>query len=158
VNYAGPTDDVTLLRTKCAQNKLKLTPQRIAIYEALRGAMDHPSADRIYRRIKKKYPSLSLDTVNRTLLTFARIGLTKTVEGYGEPKRFDSNMRPHHHFRCLGCGCIDDIHSKSFDNVAVSSKLKKQYAVQEKKVVLEGFCKKCQGKNKKICQTIRSKT
>ena len=146
MNKDIPMDFVESLR-KVHEHNLKLTPQRIAIYEALRGATDHPSADRIYRRIKKKYPSLSLDTVNRTLLTFAKIGLTKAVEGYGEPKRFDSNIEPHHHFRCLGCGCIEDIYNEGFDNVPVPATLKKQYAIQGKKVVLEGFCKKCQAKN-----------
>ena len=142
------TEFLQPLLEKCSKHNLKLTPQRIAIYEALQGAADHPSADNIFRKIKKKFPSLSLDTVNRTLLTFSKIGITKVVEGYGDPKRFDPNLLPHHHFRCLSCGLIDDIYHESFDNLNIPETLKKQYAIQDKKVVLEGLCNTCKKKKK----------
>ena len=137
-----------LFREKCSQHKLKLTPQRVAVFEALNNATDHPSADNIYRKIKKKFPSLSFDTVNRTLLTFSEIGITKIVEGHGDPKRFDPNLQTHHHFRCVQCGYIADIYHKSFDNVRIPESLKKQYTIQGKKVVLEGLCETCRTKKK----------
>ncbi len=146
MNKKTPTGLVQLLREKCAEHSLRLTPQRIAIYEALYGDTNHPSTDGIYRKIKKQFPSLSFDTVNRTLLTFAQIGLTGVVEGYGDPKRFDPNLKPHHHFRCMACGCIEDIYNDSFDRVPIPEKLRKQYAIRGKKVVLEGYCKTCQKK------------
>jgi len=52
-------------------------------------AKDHPSADNIYRRLVKKGPNISFDTINRTLLTFSKIGIVNIVEGYGQTKRFD---------------------------------------------------------------------
>ena len=76
------------------ENGLKLTPQRTAIYEELLKAKDHPTADMIYKRIIKKIPNISFDTVNRTLLTFSEIGITNIVEGYGQPKRYDPDPIP----------------------------------------------------------------
>ena len=139
-----PSELLQILREKCSQNNLKLTPQRIAIFEVLSACADHPSADNIYQKIKKRFPSLSFDTVNRTLLTFAKIGITKVVEGRGDPKRFDPNLLPHHHFRCTRCGSIEDIFHESFDRLAVPESLKKHYLIHDKKVVLEGLCQKCQ--------------
>jgi Fur family peroxide stress response transcriptional regulator len=125
------------------EHGLKITPQRTAIYEELLKAKDHPSADIIYKRIVKKIPNISFDTVNRTLLTFSKIGITNVVEGYGQPKRYDPNMDTHHHFRCIQCNSIIDFHSKNYDNIAVPEEINKQFTVISKKVVLEGLCNKC---------------
>jgi len=133
--------DIFYKRSK--EGGLKITPQRTAIYEELIKAKDHPTADVIYKRIVKKIPNISFDTVNRTLLTFAKIGITNVVEGYGQAKRYDPDMGIHHHFRCIQCGSIIDFHSKEYDNITVPEELNRQFTVISKKVVLEGLCSKC---------------
>jgi Fur family peroxide stress response transcriptional regulator len=128
---------------KSKQTGLKVTPQRTVIFQELLKAKDHPTADDIYKRIVKKIPNISFDTVNRTLLTFSKIGITKIVEGYGQAKRYDPDMGIHHHFRCIQCGSIIDFHNKDYDNIAVPSEINKRFTVTSKKVVLEGLCGKC---------------
>ena len=88
----------------CREHGLSITPQRVAIYKELISSSEHPSAITIYKKVSEYYPNISLDTVNRTLLTFHKIGLAKAVGGSGDPKRFDPNLEPHHHFRCVRCG------------------------------------------------------
>lgn len=122
---------------------LKITPQRIAIYQELLKAKDHPSADIIYRRLVKKIPNISFDTVNRTLLTFSEIGVAHIVEGYGQPKRYDPDLNTHHHFRCNQCNRIVDFRNKAYDNISVPGEIQKQFTVFNKKVVLEGLCDRC---------------
>jgi len=90
--------EVFYLRSK--KHGLKITPQRTAIYRELLKAKDHPSADIIYERLIKRVLTISFDTVNRTLLTFSKIGIALIVEGYGQPKRYDPDVNTHHHFRC----------------------------------------------------------
>ncbi|NIT41784.1 MAG: transcriptional repressor, partial [Gammaproteobacteria bacterium] len=92
----------------CREHGLSITPQRVAIYKELLSSLEHPSAIMIYKKVSEYYPNISLDTVNRTLLTFHKIGLAKAVGGTGDPKRFDPNLEPHHHFRCISCGEIID--------------------------------------------------
>ena len=128
------------------ENGLKITPQRTAIYQELLKAKDHPSADIIYRRLVKKIPNISFDTVNRTLATFSKIGIANVVEGYGQPKRFDPDITIHHHFRCVQCDTIIDFHNKAYDNITVPKEIQKQFTVWNKKVVLEGLCNKCKKK------------
>ena len=125
------------------QYGLKITPQRTAIVQELLKAKDHPTADDIYQRIVKKMPNISFDTVNRTLLTFSKIGITKVVEGYGQAKRYDPDLGIHHHFRCIRCGRIIDFHNRDYDNIAVPAEISKRFTVTSKKVVLEGLCGKC---------------
>ena len=128
---------------KAKENGLKITPQRTAIFQELLKAKDHPTADDIYKRIVKKIPNISFDTVNRTLLTFSKIGMIKIVEGYGQAKRYDPDQGLHHHFRCTRCGRIIDFHNKDYDNIAVPAEINKRFTVTSKKVVLEGLCGKC---------------
>jgi Fur family peroxide stress response transcriptional regulator len=139
-------DDKALIfrfKHKCRANNLKVTPQRTAIYRELIKSKDHPSASTIFNRLRKILPDISFDTVNRTLLSFNEIGIASLVEGYGEPKRFDPNTESHHHFRCIECNNIIDIHHKSFDNIKIPQEIQRQFTVLNKRVVIEGICDKC---------------
>jgi Fur family peroxide stress response transcriptional regulator len=88
-------------RVKCSEVGLKVTPQRMAVYKTLVESKEHPSADVVFRKVKKIFPNISLDTVNRTLLTLSDIGIAFAVEGSGDPKRFDGNLESHQHFKCI---------------------------------------------------------
>ena len=133
-------------RKKCREQNLKITPQRTEIYKELLKAKDHPSADMMYKRMRKNLPNISFDTVYRTLLSFSEIGIADIIEGYGEPKRFDPDTRDHHHFRCIKCGNIIDFHSDLYDNLEIPEEIKKEFNVTRKRVILEGICKSCSGK------------
>lgn len=131
---------------KCAEEGLKITPQRSLIFDELSKATDHPTADAIYKRVRKSLPNISFDTVYRTLLSFAETGIVSLVEGTGEQKRFEPNLRRHHHFRCVKCYAIYDFENEGYDNIPVPDAVKKQGVIINKRVVLEGICSDCKGK------------
>jgi Fur family transcriptional regulator, peroxide stress response regulator len=131
---------------KCAEKGLKITPQRLLIFTELSKAKDHPTADAIYRRVRKSLSNISFDTVYRTLLSFTEIGIVNLVEGFGQQKRFDPNQHQHHHFRCIKCNTIYDFENDDYSNIAVPESVKKQGVVITKRVLLEGICSKCKGK------------
>ncbi|HOW58813.1 MAG TPA: transcriptional repressor [Candidatus Omnitrophota bacterium] len=128
---------------KCRERGLKLTPQRLAIYEAMRYSKEHPSIDMVYQKIKKKFPRISFDTVYRTLITLCDIGLVKPVEGYGYTRRFDPNTGQHHHFHCVKCQKIVDFYDQTYDRLTAPSKIAPGYKILSKKVVVEGLCPDC---------------
>jgi Fur family peroxide stress response transcriptional regulator len=130
-------------RKKCSENSLKITPQRIVIYQELLKSKDHPNAEVLHNRVKKIIPDISLDTVNRTLLTYARIGMIHLVEGYGEARRYDPHIAKHHHFRCVNCNAIIDFEYKPYDAIIIPTNIKKTHSVLSKKVLLEGYCNRC---------------
>lgn len=127
----------------CHRHNLNITPQRIAVFKALIVSDSHPSATAVHHVVQAEFPNISLDTVNRTLLTFHRVGLIKVVESSGDPKRFDTNPVPHHHFRCVSCGRIVDFVNPAYDAIAVPEEISRRFEVREKKVVLEGLCDVC---------------
>lgn len=130
-------------KVRCRDMGLKVTPQRVAVYEVLAGSVEHPSADMVYRAIRAKMPNISLDTVNRTLITFSRIGAAFTVEGSGDAKRFDGNLESHQHFKCVKCKRIVDLHHEPFDNIEVPSSIDSKYEILRKSVYFEGICDLC---------------
>jgi len=131
----------------CQRHRLKITPQRVAIYQHLLGLDTHPTADAVYQIVKKEYPNISFDTVNRTLLTFAEIGVVDIVEIFSGAKRFDTDVTVHHHLHCLQCGKVYDFHSAIYDNLSVPEGVQEQFRVLSKRVVLKGFCRTCQNEN-----------
>jgi Fur family peroxide stress response transcriptional regulator len=137
---------MSIFYEKCKERGLKITPQRVSVYKELIGSTDHPSADVIHKRLTGVYPNISLDTVNRTLITFSEIGIAQVVEGSGEPKRYDQNIDNHHHFRCIRCNRIIDFYNKELDSITIPRDIKRQFNVVKKKVVLEGICDRCSGK------------
>jgi Fur family peroxide stress response transcriptional regulator len=133
-------------KAKCRQAGLKITPQRTAVYKMLLETDKHPSAEMVFQRVRQVFPSISLDTVNRTLLTLAEIGAAFVVEGSGDAKRFDGNLEAHQHFKCIKCKRIVDFHHKAFDNIPVPKALSNRFTVLRKTVYFEGICDLCAGK------------
>jgi Fur family peroxide stress response transcriptional regulator len=139
-----PTEEkLRVFENLCREHSLSITPQRVAIYKELISSEEHPSAVTIFNKVREYYSNISLDTVNRTLLTFHKIGLAKIVESTGEPKRFDPNLESHHHFRCISCGEIIDFRDEFYDALEIPAEIKEKFVVLEKKVHLEGFCDQC---------------
>ena len=126
----------------CREHGIKVTPQRTAIYEIVTGMKDHPSATDVYDIVRKRFPNISFDTVNRTLLSFVDIGLLCRVPGSGEVRRFDLNLNPHHHARCVACNRIIDIAAPELDHLPVPESIR-QHRVAGHKVVFDIVCDHC---------------
>ncbi|MBU1344953.1 MAG: transcriptional repressor [Proteobacteria bacterium] len=137
-----------LFFTKCKQHHLKITPQRIAVYKALKDAVNHPSADAVHKKIKNEFPNISLDTVNRTLLTFSEINIIAIVEGQGDPRRFDPNLDSHHHFYCLSCNEIFDVYDEALNAIKIPETIENKFTITGKRLCLQGFCNKCNCREK----------
>jgi Fur family peroxide stress response transcriptional regulator len=136
--------DVERFTQLCRTHGLKITPQRIAVYKALKKAKDHPCADNIHKLLLTDFPNISLDTVNRTLLTFARIQIIDVVEGQGDPRRFDPNLEKHHHFYCLSCNTIIDFHDPDLTHIQLPDDITRSFTITGKRLCLTGYCARCQ--------------
>ena len=128
---------------KCRLAGLKITPQRTAIYQELLQTDEHPSAEMLYKKVKVKLPNISLDTVNRTLLTLSEIGAAYIVEGSGDAKRYDAGLDAHQHFKCIKCKRIIDFHHKLFDDIEPPAYINDNFKVLRKTVYIEGICDLC---------------
>ena len=144
----NPSDCIENFIDHCKKFGLKITPQRCAVYKKLMQSNDHPTAEQMYQYVKKDFPNISFDTVNRTLLTFAEIGLVEVVQTKGASRRFDAILDSHHHFNCVNCGKIIDFDHEEFDSLKVPEHLQNECTVFAKRVVLTGLCRECRKKRR----------
>jgi Fur family peroxide stress response transcriptional regulator len=100
---------MTEFANRCRSAGLPITPQRLAIIEALLVAQDHPRAERIFEDVRRRHPHISLATVHRTLETLCVIGEARKVTILHDSARYDGNLEPHHHVICVRCRTIRDI-------------------------------------------------
>ena len=134
---------VQLFIETCRRRQLKITPQRVAIFRVLIQSKQHPTADLVYKAVKKAFPNISFDTVNRTLSTFADIGVVDVVETFGGPKRFDPDISNHHHLHCMACGRIIDFKHEGYARLEVPKAIAATFKVISRRVVLKGLCDTC---------------
>jgi Fur family ferric uptake transcriptional regulator len=86
-----------------------MTTQRKIILEELKNVTTHPTADELYRIVKKRLPKISLGTIYRNLEVLSESGLIQKIEVPGTTKRFDGTTDDHHHLRCVSCGAVRDV-------------------------------------------------
>ncbi len=127
----------------CKNMGLKITPQRMAVYEVLLSRDDHPTVEDIYNEIKKKYPFVSLATVYRTVETLEELGFVKKVAYWGGSVRYDANVSDHHHLICVQCGAIKDVEFSIDWNLP---QYMEGYKVYNYSVHIYGLCPQCQQK------------
>lgn len=94
-----------LLRLK----KIRLTPQRLAVYSVLQKGKRHLSAEDIYKKLRPQLTAISLATVYTTLESFIKMGLVQEIRITFGKSLFELASPPHHHFLCRRCGEILDV-------------------------------------------------
>jgi len=80
--------------------QLRITRQRRVILEELQRTKSHPTADELYRKVRRRLPRISLGTVYRNLELLSRSGLIRKLEIGGGKMRFDGIVEPHYHIHC----------------------------------------------------------
>lgn len=105
------------LREKISKAGLKATQQRIVIYDALTGLMNHPSAENIYESVKPANPSISLGTIYKALDSFVAVGLATKVSTDEGHMRYDPNVSNHNHIYCTNTKEIIDYNSKELNDI-----------------------------------------
>jgi len=127
----------------------RLTHQRMEIFREVARTGDHPDAAIVFRRVRKRMTTVSLDTVYRTLWMLNDMGLVATLGPQRGRVRFDANDSPHHHFVCTKCGMVGDFYSREFDELEVPVEVSRMGDVATTYVQFRGLCSRCQKKESK---------
>jgi len=125
------------------QNGLKLTHQRLEILKEVARSSNHPDAETIYRGVRERLPTVSLDTIYRTLWLLLDLGLVNALGPSRERVRFDANTQPHHHFVCRQCGEIHDFYSPELDRMEVPEAIQTLGRGEKMNVEVRGLCHHC---------------
>ena len=98
-------------------SNLKVTPQRLAVLEALTSLKDHPTADKIKEYVVKNHPHIAVGTIYKTLETFVEKGLVKKVKTEQDFMRYDAILDKHHHLYCENTERIEDFFDEKLNKM-----------------------------------------
>ena len=120
---------------------LKVTPQRLAILQAVYVLDNHPTAENIIVYIRETHPSIATGTVYKVLDTLVENQLIKKVKTDRDVMRYDGVMEGHHHLYCSESDRIDDYRDDELDLILEEYFRKKNipgFQIKEIKVQIKG--------------------
>lgn len=125
------------------QAGVKLTHQRLEIFRAVAASLEHPSAEAVLKSVQPRMPTVSLDTVYRTLWLLNDLGLVSTLGPKRESVRFDANLAHHHHYVCVRCGLARDFESTELNALRIPEAVKGFGSIVATHVEVRGVCDSC---------------
>jgi len=128
-----------ILKTK----KLKVTPQRLAIYKVLYETTSHPTAEDIYNALRKTHPTMSLATVYKTLDALKKADLATELNVGDDSSRYDATVKSHPHMICFDCAKVMDLETDSLASFKAKIQKETDFEIVSEKVYFYGRCKDC---------------
>ena len=127
---------------------LRLTHQRLEVIREVARSDEHPDVETLYRAVRERVPTISLDTVYRTVATLGDLDLVRRVVLTPGPARYDANASRHHHYVCARCGLIRDVDDEGLDAVRAPRGTASLGSVESVEVQLRGVCVECHQKER----------
>jgi len=118
---------------RCREQGIIVTPQRLAVIEALLASEEHPSSDQICTAVRRRNPYVSLATVHRI----------------HDVARYDGNVEPHHHVLCVRCRRVHDVEIPDVDKLLEGATSLGPFSLLRCSVEIEALCRECQRAEKR---------
>jgi Fur family peroxide stress response transcriptional regulator len=135
---------------RCRKRGIAVTPQRLAVIQALLASENHPSTDEICATVRRKHPHVSLATVHRILNEFCEVGEARKVTLLHDVARYDGNVEPHHHVLCVRCRRVHDIEIPEVDKLLEGTPSLGQFALLRCSLEIDALCARCQLAEKRM--------
>ncbi len=128
---------------------VRVTPQRLAIAEAVLNSADHPSVQQIYERVQSHFPSMTLATIYSTLDVLERSSLIQELP-FPQFSRYESNLAPHVNLVCIQCGNVMDASAGEEAVVRLREQVANEsnFQVAWQRVDFHGWCRRCAAERK----------
>jgi len=124
--------------------RISVTPQRLAVLSVLGGRRDHPHAEQIFREVRRQLPTISFNTVYKTLETLCHHGLLIKINPLHEVARYDIRTENHAHLICRQCHHIVDLAWEPPALDPLPFAVPPGFAVENQSVIFWGQCPRCQ--------------
>jgi Fur family peroxide stress response transcriptional regulator len=132
----------------CRTRGVRLTPQRLAIFDYLVRNPGHPTAEDVYQDVVATHPTLSFATVYNTLELLVEMGEVRIVIVDELRRRYDVNTEPHQHAICRRCRRIMDVRDNEIGDrlrsaLAQVDLRSSDFTVEAASVEFSGICGAC---------------
>jgi Fe2+ or Zn2+ uptake regulation protein len=122
---------------------LRNTNQRQIILEYLQRSKAHPTAEQIYKSVRKSLPRISFGTVYRNLKILENQGQIAPLTYCKEYTRYEACVDNHYHFVCQHCDKVIEIQMDEM--LELNSQVAKRCNLQVNthKLFFFGCCQTC---------------
>lgn len=131
------------IKKEIKSKPLRSTRQRAIILEVLKATSLHPTADWIYRKVRRKRPNVSLGTIYRNLNLLKEMGLIKELKFGKKTSRYDGKFVPHHHIFCIHCGKLEDVNCNLHADFNKTVEKTSGYRIVAHQLEFNGICPEC---------------
>jgi len=140
----SPHDSEALARRLRAL-RVRVTPQRLVVLEALEAHGGHTTAEEVMRWAATRASGLNLATVYRTLELLVSLGLVAQTDLGGEAATFELvGGAPHHHLVCESCGAVIEMDDALFQSLRADVLRRYGFDARSRHIALFGVCRGCQ--------------
>lgn len=122
------TGELDIATKAIAEKGLKITHQRIVVFQAIMGSDKHPTAEQIFELLKEKNPSISLATVYKTLETFVDNQMINKVSTPQGTMRYDARTDNHNHIYISNTNEILDYEDEELKEILLNYLNKKNFS------------------------------
>ncbi|PWU17744.1 MAG: Fur family transcriptional regulator [Verrucomicrobia bacterium] len=127
------------LLERLATNGFRFTPQREHVYSVLLEKRDHPTAEEVFIRAKRRMPDISMATVYNCLDALVKCRLVRQVALERGAARFCPNMQEHSHFYCDSCEQVFDVNLPPEPVIG----LPRGFKAERYDIAIHGRCPEC---------------
>ena len=127
-----------------------ISQQRQQILDIFLKTEKHPTITDLYERVRKKYPSIGMATVYRTMKVICDAGLARQTDFGDGTKRFEHKYKHQHHDHliCIQCGKVIEVQCPEIEKMQEHLAKKHKFAPLRHRMEIFGTCNSCKSKEK----------
>ncbi len=135
---------LSLMLARLEQSGRRLTPQRVAVCEALVAHGGHPTPMEVRDLVWTGNPGISQATVYNTIAVLEELGLINKLDlAHDEHTHYDVVVQPHVNVVCTRCGRISDVHTDTLEALLGLVASRSGYAIARGGIIVYGLCLQC---------------
>ncbi len=122
----------------------RLTPQRLAIAEALARTGKEATVQELYDQVRRRHPYIGRATVFRSVDMLVEAGLAQRLERPGHVSAYIwCEPGHHHHLICTTCRTVEELDEDAVAPLAESIATERGFRVDHATLDFYGECRNC---------------
>lgn len=138
---AGEIEVAEILR----EHGYRLTRPRMAVWQVLREASGHLTAEQVAAAVEKRSPGVNLASIYRSLALLADLDLVRESRvGEGDAARWEvAHPDEHFHLVCENCGEVTHHAGDLVDQVRAHLSAEHGFEARSVELIVSGLCARC---------------
>ncbi len=122
---------------------LRVTQQRVLIYNVLDKHREHPTVEMLYNRVSEYDDTIGIATVYKTIDAFKSHNIVRELKSENSTSRYDINTSSHAHFECSICGHFEDLMDIDINLFVQNTNKQSNHDISSVNIIFNGTCNSC---------------